>query len=222
MTIARNSARLAQVFTKAESLFERLAGMLAKYAPLVRLGQVDLDTFVEEQVTTPDQYVLNFKALRGRRKDIEKLPDSERVGCCLISMVPFKAYLEDLAQSVSDTLLITLRRTLLSEFKEVDTFLETSNDRLSSRPHTVEEIGDAKRQWKEIDGKKDEMRALSKRCTDKKKLLLQFAPGTTVDTSEVMSRMSNLDGEGGRWDDFDIALEAFNDMVDAVFTGARK
>jgi len=27
-------------------------------------------------------------------------------------------------------------------------------------------------------------------------------------------RMSNLDGEGGRWDDFDIALEAFNDMIE--------
>lgn len=26
--------------------------------------------------------------------------------------------------------------------------------------------------------------------------------------------MANLDGEGGRWDDFDIALEAFNDMIE--------
>jgi hypothetical protein len=26
--------------------------------------------------------------------------------------------------------------------------------------------------------------------------------------------MGNLDGEGGRWDDFDISLEAFNDMVE--------
>ena len=26
--------------------------------------------------------------------------------------------------------------------------------------------------------------------------------------------MSNLDGEGGRWDEFDIALEAFNDLVE--------
>ena len=211
---ARNSARLAQVFSKAEGLFDRLTVMLRKYAPLVRLGQVDLDAFVEEHVTSPELFVLNFKALRGRRKDIDKLPDSEKVGCCLVSLVPFKAYLEELAQSVSDTLLITLRRTLLSEFKEVDTFLETSNEKLSSRPHTVEEIGNAKRSWKEIDNKKDEMRVLSKRCGDKKKLLLQYAPGTNVDTSEVVSRMSNLDGEGGRWDDFDIALEAFNDMVE--------
>ena len=184
---ARNSARLATVFSKAELLFDRLAAMVARYSPLVRLGQVDLDAFVEEHVTAPEQFILNFKALRGRRKDADKLPDSERVGCCLVSLVPLKTFLDDLGQSVSDTLLITLRRSLLNEFKEVDTFLETSNEKLSSRPHTVEEIGNAKRDWKEIDNKKDEMRALSRRCVEKKKLLLQYSPGSSVDTSEVRS-----------------------------------
>ena len=58
------------------------------------------------------------------------------------------------------------------------------------------------------------MKAVSRACVEKKKLLLQYAPGTAVDVSEVTSRMANLDGEGGRWDDFDIALEAFNDMVE--------
>jgi len=29
-----------------------------------------------------------------------------------------------------------------------------------------------------------------------------------------MQKMDNLDGEGGRWDDFEIALEAFNDMIE--------
>jgi hypothetical protein len=35
-----------------------------------------------------------------------------------------------------------------------------------------------------------------------------------IDLSEIISKMSNLNGEGGRWDDFDIAHEAFNDMVE--------
>ena len=35
-----------------------------------------------------------------------------------------------------------------------------------------------------------------------------------MDTSEVSAKMGNLDGEGGRWDDFDISLEAFNYMLE--------
>jgi hypothetical protein len=31
---------------------------------------------------------------------------------------------------------------------------------------------------------------------------------------QVVSRTSNLDGEGGRWDSFEIALDAFNDMIE--------
>lgn len=41
-----------------------------------------------------------------------------------------------------------------------------------------------------------------------------YLPGTAVDVSEVISRMSNLEGEGSRWDDYDVALEAFNDMIE--------
>ncbi len=210
----RNSKRLAQVFVKAESLFDRLQTILQRYEPLVLLGQVDLDAYVEEYVKSPDDYITNFKSLRARRKDIDKLPDVEKEGCVTISLVPLKNYLEELYQNINDTLLIILRRTLLEEFKEVDSFLETSNEKLNTRPHTVDEIGESGAQWKEIDQAKDRMRGLSKRCTDKKKLLMQFAPGTSVDISEVLSRMSNLDGEGGRWDDFDISLEAFNDMIE--------
>ena len=58
------------------------------------------------------------------------------------------------------------------------------------------------------------MKLTSQQCMEKKKILLQYAPGSNVDTNEISLRMSNVDGEGGRWDDFDISLEAFNDMIE--------
>jgi dynein heavy chain 2 len=210
----RNSKRLLQVFMKAEALMSKLTSLLKRYTSWVRLGQVDLDTFIEANVDHPDSYVNNFKSLRVKRKDIERLPDHEKIDCCSVNLTPFKGFLEDLMHRIGDTLLLVLRRSLLQEFKEIDQYLDFANERLSTRPHTIAEIGAAKRQWKEIDEKKDLMKANSRACVDKKKLLLQYAPGTIVDTSEVSSRMGNLDGEGGRWDDFDIALEAFNDMIE--------
>ena len=99
-------------------------------------------------------------------------------------------------------------------FKEVDTYLETAMEKLGKRPHTIDEIGAAKKDWKEISDKKDEMRILSQKCGEKNNLLKREAPGTNIDISEVITKLSNLDGEGGRWDNFDVAMEAFNDIIE--------
>ncbi len=97
---ARNSKRLRRVFQKAESLFEKLSSLLKRYSSWVILGQVDLDQYVEANVVRPDEYVANFKALRAKRKDIERLPDQEKIDCCSVSLLPFKGFLEDLLQQV--------------------------------------------------------------------------------------------------------------------------
>lgn len=213
----KNGKRLVQVYNKAESLFDQLSGLLQKYtdSPWIRLGSLpDIDAFVLAHVDTPDEFAVNFKNLRVKRKEIDHIPDSVKIDCCVVSLVSFKSSIDQLLQSFNDTLLVTLRRSLIDQFKDVDAYLESSQERLNSRPHTVEEIGQAKTHWKEIDQKKEVMKISSRKCVEKKKLLLQYAPGTAVDVTEVTSRMSNLDGEGGRWDDFDIGLEAFNDMIE--------
>lgn len=40
------------------------------------------------------------------------------------------------------------------------------------------------------------MQQLSRNCVEKKKLLLQYAPGTAIDISDITAKMANLDGEG--------------------------
>eukprot|EP00605_Chrysophyceae_sp_TOSAG23-4_P002934 GSChrysophyteH1.ASY1.ANO1.3229.1 assembled CDS len=180
----RNSNRLLQVYQKAENLFDKLQKLLNRYKHWVVLGQVDLDSYVEKNCVSAEEFLSNFKALRSKRKDIDKLPDQEKIDCCTVSLVPFKGFLEDLLQRVNDTLLVTLRRSLLSEFKDVDTFLENANDRLSTRPHSVEEIGNAKKQWKEIDTNKDSMKAKTLKSTLEE---------------ETVTLNVNIDKFGSRW-----------------------
>lgn len=211
----RNSKRLLQVYMKAEALIDRLLEMLMRYEDWTLLAQVDLDAFVEAHVKTSEDYIVNFKMLKAKRKEIDKLPDLEKVDCFTVSLLPFKSFLDDLILRTGDVLLISLRRSLIEEFKEVDQFLEGANEKLNTKPRTIDEIGEAKKHWKELDGKRGEVMRLSKSCLEKKKLLLQYAPGTAIDISEITSKMANLDGEGGRWDDFDIAMEAHNDIIEA-------
>jgi dynein heavy chain 2 len=211
----RNSKRIVQVFVKAEKLFDKLGALLQKYSKLVLLGQInDMDAFIEANVHTTEEFTANFKELKNRRKEAEKLPDSEKIDCCTVSLMPFKAYLDELFNKINESLLISLRRLLLSEFNEVHQFLESAREHLSAPPHSVAEIAEAKRRWKEFDSKKDSMKSVSRACGLKKALLLQYAPGTGIDITEISVRMANLDGEGGRWDDFDISLEAYNDLIE--------
>ena len=210
----RNTQRLVQVYLKAESLFDRLNEVKARYLPWVALGKIDLDAFLETHVRTSDEYVVNFKALRVKSKEIDKLPDVERVDCCVISLTPLKSFLDDLLLRIGETLLVNLRRSLIEEFKEVDSYLETSGERLHSKPQTVDEISEAKKQWKEIEASKSSVMITSKNCVEKKKLLLQYAPGTAVDISDITAKMANLDGEGGRWDTFEVSLGSYNEVIE--------
>ncbi|CAM9184751.1 unnamed protein product, partial [Discosporangium mesarthrocarpum] len=210
-----NSQFLLRVFEKAEGIFHRLAMLQDRYKGWVVLGMVDLDSYVDKHVSSAEGYELNYRILRLRRKEAEKLPEAAKVDCVTVSLSPFKATLEDQLQRLADALTISLRKAVLLNFRAVDGFLEESMEKLGRRPRTVADIGQAKRDSKEVDNSKEEMRRLSNKCVALKELLLQHAPGNQViDTSEVLSKMAGLDGEGGRWDEFEVAAEAFHDIVE--------
>ncbi|CAB1119426.1 unnamed protein product [Ectocarpus sp. CCAP 1310/34] len=156
-----------------------------------------------------ERYKVQFRWSGGRC-----LLPLAQVDCITVSMFPLKACIEDQLQRLADALTVSLRNAVLSNFKAVDAFLEDSMEKLSRRPRTINDIGEAKRDWKEMESKKDEIRRLSTKCVGLKALLLQHAPGNQVDASEAISKMAGLDGEGGRWDEFDIAAEAFQEMVE--------
>lgn len=63
-----------------------------------------------------------------------------QVDCVLVSMFPFKAAVEDQLQRLADALTLSLRNSVLSNFKAVDGFLEESMEKLGRRPRTIEDI----------------------------------------------------------------------------------
>lgn len=209
-----NIQSLLCVYKKAEGLFRKLKELQESFREWTVLAMVDLDVFVEENVQEAADFDLNFKMIKAKKKDCEKLQDFEKVDCIRVSCSPFKSTVEDLLSRLSDSLIMNLKKQIMTNFKDVDTYLEQAMEKLSTRPHSIEEIGHAKKDWKEIESAKDGMRLLSQRLSEKKKMFLQYAPGSNIDTTDVTSKTANLDGEGGRWDSFEIALDAFNEMIE--------
>uniref|UniRef100_A0A4W3JMF3 Cytoplasmic dynein 2 heavy chain 1 n=1 Tax=Callorhinchus milii TaxID=7868 RepID=A0A4W3JMF3_CALMI len=201
--IERNANGFLTVFSKAEDLFKRLSKVLDKFKDWVILGQVNIETLVEEQLQTVHDWERNFKALKGRGKDSERLPSVIKVDCITINCNPVKAVIDDLIQKLFDVLLLSLRKSIQTNIHEIDSFLNTAMDILSKRPQTVDEIGDANAKHTELTMKKPCVLPLFQDADDKNRLLRSVAGGG-VET------LSNL---RAKWDKFELMMESHQLMV---------
>lgn len=213
----RNAKSLIQVYVKAEELFQKLMDQKNALKDWVALGKIaDIFTYVEENCTEIEQWELNFDVLKKKRKELDKMSDFYKIDCFSVSATPLKAAIEDQIQSFGDALIISLRKSVVSSLTKVETFLHESMEMLGVLPNTIEEIGNAKTEWKRIVDDKSNMRDITKICARQKKLLLQVAGlAGSIDVAEVTQRLAQLPGE---WENFDVAVEAFSDILDAAKT----
>ncbi|KAL4105900.1 hypothetical protein PRIC1_003955 [Phytophthora ramorum] len=220
-----NARNLVRVYESCERLFTRLEGLLFEYehwgflAKLGGGGNLDLDTLMESTLQEPADWELNFKTLRTKRKESEKILDFVKVDCINLSLVPFKRSLDEHLQRFADALLLSLRKSTLNHIRVVEDFVDASMESLNKRPHSIDEIGAAQLEWKDIDARKGDAHSQFQKAEKKKTLLLAVLgggssagmSGASLDTSEVEARLAQLPT---RWENFEIALEAFNDMID--------
>ena len=57
---------------------------------------------------------------------------------------------QDLIQRLQDGLNNTLRKAASADHKDVDTYLTGAMERLTKRPHSLDEIKDAKKEWDDV------------------------------------------------------------------------
>lgn len=72
--IDRNAPSFSTVYTKAEGLFSRLQKSVVQFEKWVVLGSRDLDALVDRHCRTTADFEKNFRSLKGRGRDAEKLP----------------------------------------------------------------------------------------------------------------------------------------------------
>lgn len=104
----RNSKHLKTVYVKAEELFNKLSAIVNEYIHWTALSSIDLQSHIEQNFTTVQDWEDNFQMLKGKRKELKKLPDSQKVDCINVNLVPFKGGVEDIFRRLSDALVETL------------------------------------------------------------------------------------------------------------------
>ncbi|XP_063807614.1 cytoplasmic dynein 2 heavy chain 1 isoform X2 [Pseudophryne corroboree] len=199
----RNANGFITVFSKAEDLFRRLSAAKDQFKDWVVIGQTDVESLIERYIHDVRDWEKNFKALKVRGKDAERLPSVIKIDCMTINCSPVKAVIDDLIQKLFDALLISLKKSIQAHMHEIDSFVTDGMEVLSSRPQSVEEIGEANMKHGQLKLRRPEILPLFKEAEDKNRLLRSVAGGG-LDT------ISNL---RAKWDKFELMMESYQLMV---------
>jgi dynein heavy chain 2, cytosolic len=115
----RNPMSLIVVYKKAEELFRRLSEEQEIFREWVALGNVNLEAYVEENLKDVQDWELNFKMLKVRGREAEKLPTEKKIDCINLSFAPVKASIDDLIQRLTDALFSSIRKSISKNVQEV-------------------------------------------------------------------------------------------------------
>ncbi|KAK5608849.1 Cytoplasmic dynein 2 heavy chain 1 [Crenichthys baileyi] len=201
--IDRNASGFLTIFSKAEVLFNRLLAIQHKFKEWVVLGQVDLEKLVEKHLTSVQDWERNFKALKARGKESERLPSQEKVDCITVNCEPVKSTIDDLIQRLFDLLLLSLKKSIQGHTQAIESFVSESTEALAMRPESMEEIGAATGKYSQIVARKPEILPQFQFAEEKNRLLRSVA-GTGLDS------LSSL---RAKWDKLELVMESHQLMI---------
>eukprot|EP01135_Chromosphaera_perkinsii_P005308 Nk52_evm1s338 gene=Nk52_evmTU1s338 len=200
--IDQNASSLIVVYRKAEQLFKRLKKVKNHFKDWVLLGTVDLEYLVSQHLDSILGWEKNFKMLKSKGKDAEKLPSTIKVDCIVVSTLPVKTAIDDQMQQLFDTLIDSIRNHIQSRLSSVETFVKDGLAALSVRPQNVKEIGESNMKQKELAKAMPKISSSYKDCLEKNKFLRSVA-GDGLDVTSIKSLM----------DKFELVLESHELMV---------
>ncbi|KAF4787703.1 hypothetical protein TURU_168391 [Turdus rufiventris] len=169
----------------------------------VVIGQVDMEPLVKTHLSSKQDWEKNFKALKVRGKEAERLPSTIRIDCFTVNCNPVKTAIDDFIQKLYDILVVSLRKSIQAHLCDVSTFLTDAMETLVIRPQTVEEIAEDNLKYLSLNERKEGIFLLFHEAEDKNKLLRTVA-GAGLDS------ISNL---RATWDKFELMMESHQLMI---------
>eukprot|EP00049_Salpingoeca_infusionum_P001770 m.50835 g.50835 ORF g.50835 m.50835 type:complete len:4155 (+) comp11193_c0_seq1:125-12589(+) len=232
--IDRNVDGFSVIYKKAEQLFQKLAKVQHQFKDWVVLGSVDIEALAERHLVNAVDWEENFKKLKVKGREAEKLPNTVKVECITVSTAPVKATIDDHIQQLVDALTITLRRSVTKHLSEVDKFVDEGTEALSKRVDTLQEIGEANQAHEKLAQRMPEIKPLFE-LAEAKNSLLRRVSGSSVDTNATQRRWEQfelqMDGHAlnikeqvgvmqskveGRADQFGASVEKFRQKWEAL------
>ena len=115
------------------------------------MGSVDVDDYIQTNFGSPDDWEANFRDSKVRAQNIGQLPSGkEKLDCIQVNYAPVRTEIELLNTKFWDTLVWTLKRSIISDNESVEKFTVEATESLRKQPQSVEEIGEANKAHKKF------------------------------------------------------------------------
>ena len=188
----RSAFLLGIVYRKAEELFQRLVGILNGLLPWARISYLQLED-LETRLKSLEDWEFNFKNIRAKRKELERLPESYKVDCFTISAISLKNKIDDILQFLLENLVSSLRISIRKETQEIEDFVTNSLQKLSQKPKTMEEITKSKEAYLQLKEKQKLFQIVIKNIDEKLKLVRNLAGGSIPSNGNMLKQWENFE-----------------------------
>ncbi|EFC42807.1 cytoplasmic dynein [Naegleria gruberi] len=194
-----NNEGIKTVYHKATILFTRLAKVKKRFADYVILGMVDneLEEIVSQTLNDTNQWEANFRMIKEKGKEIERLENVIKIDCISVSTDTIKDTIQDQLQKLGDLLVKTLRAKTQKHLDVIEQFIVQSLASLLKDPQSMDEIGKSHAYCRKLSEEKSVFYAEFDNF-EKKNRLLRSVAGVAIDGSSIKEK----------WNDFDDTLQA--------------
>ncbi|CAF4436157.1 unnamed protein product, partial [Adineta steineri] len=129
------------------------------------------EELVEKYLLDVNDWEKNFRILKIRTQDAEKLPNEVRYDCFLVNINPLKLTIENQIRRLNDSMLTHLKRSITRDAVTINSFVNEGLETLNDRPRTHEELGSSYKKHDELKSKRQNILPLYDRLESKNKLL---------------------------------------------------
>ncbi|KAF1768244.1 hypothetical protein GCK72_000056 [Caenorhabditis remanei] len=201
--IDRSMHLLPSVYDKAEQLMHKVETCDAIFVDWLVISQVDLEELIEENLKTAADWESQFKILKAKAREAERLPHELKFECILVSTAGVKSAIEDAIQRLYDALTWTLRHSISTTSTSINTFLTQAIEVLNTVPGSLDEVAEANAKhiiFAETNRQlKQEWKVMEEQLT-----LLRSVAG---------SGMEQIDNLEQTWDRFELMLDAHQGVI---------
>ena len=216
--IARNAqaqegekAGLVVVFQQAEKLFKKLADFAESQSSWAALGCIDnLQKFVETKMTAVEDYEYNFRTLRMRQADANKLPSEKRIDCIKVDATEVTTKIKGLLDDFHKALCKALIESARSDMEELQKWVDGSLEALDFQIQSADDMRKARKNFGDIleqfQKKKDLKSTMESKCR-----LITSQRESAPDTAELMKS----------WDDLELRFGVHQDKMNEQHEQAK-
>ena len=141
--------------------------------------------------------------MKQKRIELKKLPDTKKIDCIVINILPFKEGIDNIFRKISEVLVRTLENSIQADRDEVESFVRKAHEKLGSNPSSVDEIEAMHKDAMEIETNKGKYAEIFARL-QKKNLMIKQMTGQGTALQELESL----------WEQFEQRLASFNEKIE--------